>query len=121
MDEIFELAWQTNAIPGADIDAQNTGYNYVNGSSAPVFDFSDFFAPGGVKINSALMLNSGAFQLSCIGPSGQSYEILATSDLTLPPSAWTVVSSGAFSSTNAVFTDPGTANYPGRYYVVKSP
>ena len=121
MDEIFELAWQTNAIPGADMDAQNTGYNDVNGSSAPVFDFSDFFAPGGVNITGASLLKSGGFQLSCIGPSGQSYEVLATSDLTLPPSAWTVVSSGAFSSTNAVFTDPGTANYPGRYYVVKSP
>jgi len=121
MDEIFGLAWQTNAIPSADIDAQNTGYNYVDGSSAPMFDFSDFFAPGGVKINGAGLLKSGGFQLSCIGPSGQTYEVLATSDLTLPPSAWTVVSSGTFGCTNAVFTDPTTASDPRRYYVVKSP
>ena len=32
MDEIFGLAYQTNAIPSAESDAQNDGkYNYVNG------------------------------------------------------------------------------------------
>jgi hypothetical protein len=37
MDEIFGLAFQTNAIP--NLDAQSTGYNYV----ASVNDLSDFF------------------------------------------------------------------------------
>ena len=121
MDEIFELAWQTNAIPSADIDAQNTGYNDVDGRSAPVFDFSDFFAPGGVKINGASRLKSGGFQLSCIGPTGQTYEVLAASSLARPPSVWAVVGSGTFGSTNAIFTDPNSASHPRQYYVVKSP
>ena len=43
MDEIFGLAFQTNAIPSAELDAQNTGYNDVNGSSAVINDLSDFF------------------------------------------------------------------------------
>ena len=47
MDEIFGLAWQTNAIPGAEKDAQYTGYDYVNGSSAVSNDLSDFFLAGG--------------------------------------------------------------------------
>lgn len=44
MDEIFGLAYQTNAIPSAESDAQNDGkYNYVNASSATINDLSDFF------------------------------------------------------------------------------
>ena len=43
MDEIFGLAFQTNAIPAANLDAQNTGYNYVDGRSAVINDLSDFF------------------------------------------------------------------------------
>jgi hypothetical protein len=43
MDELFGLAFQTNAIPNGWVDAQNTAYNYVNGSSAIINDLSDFF------------------------------------------------------------------------------
>ena len=49
MDEIFGLAYQTNAIPtnGTGLgyyDAQNDGnYDYVDGHSATVYDLSDFF------------------------------------------------------------------------------
>ena len=52
MDEIFGLAYQTNAIPAGELNAQNTGYNYVNGSSAVINGFSDFFQPIGVVANS---------------------------------------------------------------------
>ncbi len=48
MDEIFGLAYQSNAIPNGWVDAQNTGYNYVNGSSAIINDLSDFFQPAHV-------------------------------------------------------------------------
>jgi hypothetical protein len=44
MDEVFGLAYQTNAIPAGYVDAQNTAVNYVDGRSAPIYDFSDFFA-----------------------------------------------------------------------------
>ena len=45
MDEIFGLAYQTNAIPAAYLDAQNDGlYDYVDGHSATIYDLSDFFA-----------------------------------------------------------------------------
>jgi hypothetical protein len=43
MDEIFGLAFQTNAIPSRDLDAQGAGYNYVDGRSAIVNDLSDLF------------------------------------------------------------------------------
>ena len=43
MDEIFGVAFQTNAIPARDLDAFGTGYNYVDGRSAVVNDLSDLF------------------------------------------------------------------------------
>ena len=203
MDEIFGLAFQTNAIP--NLDAQSTGYNYV----ASVNDLSDFFQgvglmitnqPGSVTtnagttasfnvgataptplnyqwyfgtnalagqtnstlgiasvgptnvgsyyvvVNSAsgsansapatltviyqapnvvggqMMLSSGSgFQFAFAGPSGQTYQVLASDDVTVPQSAWTVVGTGTFGSSNVSFTDPDAANHPHRYYVVKSP
>jgi hypothetical protein len=39
MDEIFGLAFQTNAIPAASIDASSTGFNYVFAAN----DISDMF------------------------------------------------------------------------------
>ena len=45
MDEIFGLAFQTNAIPASRRDATGTGYNYVDGRSAPVNDLSDLLRP----------------------------------------------------------------------------
>ena len=45
MDELFGLAYQTNAIPAERLDAFGTGYNYVDGHSATINDLSDFFTP----------------------------------------------------------------------------
>jgi hypothetical protein len=51
MDEIFGLAYQTNAIPAADFDAQNDGkYNYVDGHSATVYDLGDCFQGVGTPV-----------------------------------------------------------------------
>jgi hypothetical protein len=55
MDELFGLTYQTNAIPNGWIDAQNTGYNYVNGSSAIINDLSDFFVPVSVQPTVSLL------------------------------------------------------------------
>ena len=209
MDEIFGLAYQTNAILAAELTAQNVGYNYIDGHSAPINDLSDFFQgvgmmitnqPGSVTtnagttasfnvgataptplnyqwyfgtnalagqtnstlgiasvgptnvgsyyvvVNSAsgsansapatltviyqapnvvggqMMLSSGSgFQFAFAGPSGQTYQVLASDDVTVPQSAWTVVGTGTFGSSNVSFTDPDAANHPHRYYVVKSP
>ena len=209
LDEIFGLAYQTNAIPAAYYDAQNDGlYDYVDGHSAPINDLSDFFKGVGMMItnqpasvttnagttagfnigataptplnyqwyfgtnllagqtNSALsiasvgptnvgsyyvvvssasgsansasatltviyqapnvvggqvVLGSNGFQLAFSGPSGQTYQVLASDDLTVPQSAWTVLGTGTFGSTGVSFTDPDAVNHPHRYYVIKSP
>jgi hypothetical protein len=47
MDEIFGLAFQTNAIPPQRLDAYGQGQNYVDGRSARVNDLSDMFKAAG--------------------------------------------------------------------------
>jgi hypothetical protein len=207
MDELFGLAYQTNSIPGY-LDAQNTAMNYVNGSSAVIYDLSDFFQqpppvivsqPASVTNNAGttatfnvgataysplsyqwyfgtnllagqtnstlniastgptnvgyyqvtvsseggsansipatltviyqapnvmggqMVLSASGFQLAFSGPAGQTYQVLASDDLTLPQSQWTVVGTGTFGSDNVNFTDGDAANHPNRYYVIKSP
>jgi hypothetical protein len=128
MDEIFGLAYQTNAIPAADYDAQNDGnYDYVDGHSASVNDLSDFFQPAGVTVSRTALMNlngstnSPGFQMTFTGPPGQTYEILATTDLMLPQSSWPVVMSGTFAGTNVSYIDVSAVASSGRYYLVKTP
>jgi hypothetical protein len=121
MDEIFGLAYQTNAIPAAEKDAQNTGYNDVNGSSAPIYDMSDMFYQSPQIVGAPTMQGAGGLQLTFSGLAGQTYAVLASDDPTVPLSAWTVLSTGTFSGSNISFTDTDAANHPHRYYVIKSP
>jgi hypothetical protein len=144
MDEIFSLAYQTNAIPTGEVDAQNNGlFNYVDGHSATVNDFSDFLTvpsgqSGTLGANSAptassviqpapriiggkALLGAGGFQLTFAGPAGHSYKVLASDDLTLPMSQWQVLDSGTFGSDNAIYSDPDAVNHPNRFYIITSP
>ena len=209
MDEIFGLAYQTNAIPTVETNALNAGYDYVDGRSATIYDLSDLFqaecapvivgqpasltnnagtnvcfsvdatacAPlsyqwyfgtnvvaGGTNstlclasigptnvgsyyvdvtstggsTNSApatltviyqtpnivggqMMPGGSGFQLTFSGSVGQTYEVLASDDMTVPVSEWTVIGSGTFGSTNVVFTDTDATNYTNRFYIITSP
>jgi hypothetical protein len=123
MDEIFGLAFQTNAIPSAELDAQNTAYNYVDGRSAVINDLSDMFLGNQAPkfLGGQVMLGAGGFQLTFSGHAGQTYQVLSSSDLTVPRSAWTVVGTGKFGSTNAIFTDSGATNHARLFYVIESP
>lgn len=207
MDEIFGLAFQTNAIPAADINAQNTGYNYVNGSSAAINDLIDFFnlgpliltqpasltnnigttahfsvdaaatsslhyqwyfgtnmlagqtnnilnifsvGPSNVGdyhvvivsdsgstnsdtatlsviyqspnvIGGQAMFGTDGFHLVFSGQTNQTYEVLASDDMTLPRSAWTIIGTGTFGGSNVFFTDFDATNHPNRFYSIKSP
>ena len=72
-------------------------------------------------VGGQMMLGAGGFQLTFSGPAGQTYQVLASDDLTVPQSAWTVIGTGTFGSTNVIFTDTDAANHPGRFYLIKSP
>jgi uncharacterized repeat protein (TIGR03803 family) len=68
-----------------------------------------------------MTLGANGFQFSFSGPSGQTYQVLASGDLTVPTLLWTVVGTGVFGSTNVVFTDPNATNNPYQYYKIESP
>jgi hypothetical protein len=67
------------------------------------------------------VFGTNGFTLSFSGPAGQTYEVLASDDLTLPISGWTVVGNGTFGGTNVVFTDSNATHNPYRFYIIKSP
>jgi hypothetical protein len=46
--------------------------------------------------------------------------VLASDDLTLPQSEWTVIGTGTFGNTNVIFTDDEATNYPAQFYIIES-
>ena len=72
-------------------------------------------------VGGQMMLGGNGFQLTFSGPSGQTYQVLASDDMTVPRSAWMVIGSGTFGSTNVIFTDPDATNHTSRFYIIKSP
>jgi mannan endo-1,4-beta-mannosidase len=63
----------------------------------------------------------GAFPLSGTGPRGATYQVLASTNLTLPPAAWSVLTNATLSGGVFTFTDRQTTNYPRRFYRVVTP
>ncbi|MGO8677718.1 MAG: alkaline phosphatase family protein [Limisphaerales bacterium] len=114
MDEIFGLAFQTNAIPVRDIDAFGTGYNYV----AAANDLSDLFqgspgnnGPGMLSI----ALDANRLTLTMAGIPGQSYHVEGSTDLRNWVNLVPVVA-----GTNGLlqFVDTNFSLYPKRFYRV---
>jgi autotransporter-associated beta strand protein len=63
---------------------------------------------------------SGERPLTFSGPSNQTYEVLSTTNLTLPLADWTVLTNGTFGATPVVYTDT-TATNKTKFYLIKSP
>jgi hypothetical protein len=61
-----------------------------------------------------------AYQFSFFAPAGQTYRVLATSDLTAPLNTWTVLTNGTFTGDPMVFVDTSAA-LPQRFYRIASP
>ena len=70
--------------------------------------------------NVAFSVASG-FSFSGTGPTGQVYRIFATTNMLLPFSNWTAISTGSFGGGIFSFTDLQTSNQPQRFYRVISP
>ena len=68
-----------------------------------------------------MMLGPDGFQLTFSGPSGQTYQVLASEDPGAPLSAWQVVGSGTFGAGDVVFKDPDATTRPNRFYRITSP
>jgi len=70
-----------------------------------------------------LLRNQGNLTLACGGgTSGDAYRVLSSTNLTLPLSNWSQVSSGTFRAGGvSSATLPFTAAGPGRFYVIAVP
>jgi hypothetical protein len=62
-----------------------------------------------------------SFSISGTGPVGQSYRILAATNIVLPLNNWTPVTTGTFTGGAFSFTDTQTSNYVWRFYRVVTP
>ena len=102
MDEIFGLAYQTNAIPASELDAQDTGYNYVDGRSAIINDLSDMFQPGCTPPATPTASNNGPI---CAG----STLTLSTPTVTGATYSWTGPNSFSSTLQNPSITSATTA------------
>ena len=69
----------------------------------------------------SLNATAGSFTLSGTGPTGQSYRILATTNLALPLANWTTVGLGVFTGGALGYTDSQMTNASRRFYRVATP
>jgi autotransporter-associated beta strand protein len=65
-------------------------------------------------------LSGTSFPLTFSGPSGQSYQVLTSTNVALPMTNWTVLSSGSFGASPVTYTDTGATNAH-QFYRIKSP
>jgi len=71
-------------------------------------------------LNKAVSQNSGVIGLSFSGSSGQSYEVLASTNLSLPLTNWQSLTNGYFGTGVVDFTDSAATNLL-KFYRIKSP
>jgi uncharacterized repeat protein (TIGR03803 family) len=76
-------------------------------------------APGAPSFVAGLQsYGTNGFKLTFTGPSGQTYEILASTNLSV--TNWTILATGTFSGTNVTFTDTNAVNSTAKFYEIES-
>jgi hypothetical protein len=129
----YQWYFETNLLPGqtnstlnlASVGPANAGsYRVVVSSeggttnSLPVFLTVIVQVP---MLAAEQMLPGGeGFQLTFSGPQGHTYQVLSSQDLSLPWSQWTIIGSGIFGTTNAIFTDSNATN-SAQFYLIECP
>ena len=74
------------------------------------------------RIDAITPLGSSGFRLTFSGPTGQDYEIRATTDAALQPvTRWNLLDGGTFGNTPVSFDDLEATNYPQRFYLIRLP
>ena len=121
------LAGQTNGTLNiSSVGPDDAGTYFVTVTSAGGFTNSApvtltviYQAPQ--IVGGQMILGPGGFQLTFSGPTGQTYEVLASDVPSLPRSQWQVVGSGTFGDTDVTFSDPDATAHPNRFYMIASP
>ncbi len=78
-------------------------------------------SPPPPQITSFSFMSDGTFTLSGTGPVGQSYQILATTNLLLPLNGWELQATGYFDGGTFAFSDQPASNHARRFYRVATP
>jgi endonuclease/exonuclease/phosphatase family metal-dependent hydrolase len=121
------LSGQTNsALNLASVGSTNAGYYQVivsseGGSTNSVPALLTVLYQIPMLVGATMVPGENGFQLTFSGPMGQTYNVLASDDLTLPPSQWVVIGSGIFGNTNVVFTDNSSTTNPQQFYIIEIP
>ncbi len=118
----------TNFVPGAII-VDTTGFANAftqsfgvttNGNSLVlVYPYTAPIIPP-TLIKTSTSFSGGGFNFSFSGPSGQTYKVLTSTNLTWPLASWTVLTSGTFGFTPVMYQDTGATNEQ-QFYRVTSP
>jgi len=107
------------AINGSGLTANNGNYAFAQAAgNATALGILPLVTPA--FAGQGIVVGSGGWQLSFSAQAGQSYQVLAAGDLTLPVSQWTVVTNGTFGAGTVTITDNST-NLPVRFYRIVSP
>jgi hypothetical protein len=117
-----------SAGPGSNISVTVTGLDLV-GSAAGNYTLTQ---PAGLTADIlalvtptviGITVESGAAQVTFSGQFGQNYSVLATNDLTVPLTEWSVLTNGTFGSNPVIFTETFTNNPAPqiRFYRIVSP
>jgi len=107
------------AINGSGLTANNGNYAFVQaGVNATALSLLPLVTP--VFVGPGISADSGGWQLSFSAQAGQSYQVLATGDLTLPVNQWTVLTNGIFGAGTVTITDSSATNLQ-RFYQIVSP
>jgi alpha-galactosidase len=100
----LDLGTLTNNTP-VNLAPHETRLLRLRSVSAPVF-------------NGGAVLQSGGIQLAFTGVSGQTFKVLASTNLLLPLMGWVVLTNGTFGNSQVTFTDWAATNSSGFYRLV---
>jgi N-acetylneuraminic acid mutarotase len=121
-------SWSATSFVSAAVNGMPLGWAMVtvfaNGipSAAGILDIVSAGPTIPTKINNASKLSNGSFQLGFANTPGALFDVMATTDVSLPASSWTLLGSATeISPGQFQFTDTQAASFPRRFYRVRSP
>ena len=93
--------------------------NGVGGTSAlGTLTVNALVAP---TVGGSLTLGGGGFQLTFSGPAGETYKVIASTNLTTPRASWSVLATGLFGAGPVTFTDSTATNQSQQFYLITAP
>jgi hypothetical protein len=118
--------WSTNAYVSLPVTNFPPGYAlatvFVNGIQSRSGILLLAPTPTSIRLVNAARLSNGAFQFGFTNTPGAVFTALATTDLSLGPSAWSVLGGATeVSDGHFQFVDTQATSYPRRVYQVRSP